>query len=425
MKSLPYTWDEVSLRDIFFDSKDKNIEAHNDNMLSLIKDKGIIPYSDRGNQGNKSSDKIEKYKLVQKEDFVINKMNAVLGSLGISKYEGLVSPVYFVLRNRAKSIYSTRYYELLFQTRPVQRYLRTMAKGIMEIRESIDWEEFKNMKLPKPPIEDQLLICKSLDEYDIKINEFISKKQKYIEQLKKYKQSKIYEILTRGIYPKVKTKNCNIQWLNDIPEHWVTKRMKFVADINPIKKNYLLNKFEKIVFLPMENIFENGTYVNNANTTVLDVDNGYTYFERGDIILAKITPCFENMKGAYLENLSSSYGFGTTELHVLRNFKGILPKYLFFILRSEAFLKIGEINMKGSAGQQRVPDQFIKNFIVPLPPTQEQLEILNYIEKLELNFEKLIKKSENEITLTLQYRKSLIYEITTGYVMPLNSKQYD
>jgi len=208
MDSIPADWNEIPLRKIFEDIKNTNKNADNIQMLSLVKDLGIIPYEDRGNQGNKSSEKLDKYKIVDKGDFVINKMNAVLGSLGISEYEGLVSPVYYVLRNRNYEDYISRYFELVFKTKSVQRFLRTLSKGIMEIRESVDWVELKNMSLPLPPKSDQIEIVEFVNRIDKSTKDFIQKKQRYIELLKEYKQSKINELVTG----KVTSDDLSMNW---------------------------------------------------------------------------------------------------------------------------------------------------------------------------------------------------------------------
>jgi type I restriction enzyme S subunit len=109
------------------------------------------------------------------------------------------------------------------------------------------------------------------------------------------------------------------------------------------------------------------------------VIKGYTHFTEGDILFAKITPCMENGKAAIAKNLVNGVGCGTTELHVLRPLGGILSEYIYHYIRQQSFRDRAEANMTGTAGQLRVPVEFIRNEIIPLPPLEEQKEIINKI----------------------------------------------
>lgn len=111
-----------------------------------------------------------------------------------------------------------------------------------------------------------------------------------------------------------------------------------------------------------------------------DIYNGYTYFADNDVVVAKITPCFENGKGALARNLSNGMGFGTTEFHVLRALPGISPRWLFYLTLSAPFRKQGEAQMIGAGGQKRVPESFIKDFRVGIPNEAEQNQIANFLD---------------------------------------------
>jgi hypothetical protein len=107
-----------------------------------------------------------------------------------------------------------------------------------------------------------------------------------------------------------------------------------------------------------------------------EVWQGFTYFRRHDVVIAKITPCFENGKGAYLGSLPTEHGFGTTEFIVLRANHKRAPEYLYLLTTLKMLRTIGADNMTGAAGQQRVPVEFLRQFILPVPLLSEQRSIL-------------------------------------------------
>lgn len=167
----------------------------------------------------------------------------------------------------------------------------------------------------------------------------------------------------------------------------------------------------------MECITTDGKLQNVQNRKISDVWEGYTYFRRNDVVMAKITPCFENGKGGLLDELPSEVGFGTTEFVVLRaTTQKILPAFLAKLLSLRTFRILGAEAMTGAAGQQRVPLDFVKNFRVALPPLKEQEQILATLETATSEQDAAIEKIRSEITLIREYRDRLIADVVTGQV---------
>jgi type I restriction enzyme S subunit len=140
---------------------------------------------------------------------------------------------------------------------------------------------------------------------------------------------------------------------------------------------------EIVSFLPMAAVSEDGQIAFEEQRELREVRKGYTYFERGDVLLAKITPCFENGKATLTASLQNEVGFGSTEFHVLRPQAALDPSYLFHLIWNPALREVGATNMTGSAGQKRVPADFLKRLEIPLPPLSEQRRIAAILEKAD------------------------------------------
>ena len=211
-------------------------------------------------------------------------------------------------------------------------------------------------------------------------------------------------------------KDSGVEWLGEVPAGWEVKRLKYLCQINPSKSEVAsLPKSTKVSFLPMELIGEDCSLTLTENRPISDVWEGYTYFRNGDVVVAKITPCFENGKGALCDNLVNGVAFGTTELHVLRAGEKIDPKYLFLATKSYQFRRLGADLMTGTAGQKRVPDAFIRDYIVGLPSLPEQHAIAAFLDRETTRIDALIEKKQRFIELLEEKRQAIItHAVTKG-----------
>jgi len=279
-----------------------------------------------------------------------------------------------------------------------------------------------------PPKSEQTAIARFLDEKTAQIDKLVANKQRLIELLKEERTAIINECLNcdspdfHDEHDKGKGKSKNhgnhINHKNHSADKWERKKLKYVAMVNPTKKNYTFNKEseDEVVFLPMEKVSEDGNINQDSRKKISDVSTGFTYFERGDIIVAKITPCFENGKGALLENLNTDFGFGSTEFHTIRASEKVTKEFLYYQTKSDKFMQVGEAFMTGSAGQKRVPSNFVQDFLVPLPTIEEQTAIVHHIQTETQRIDATISKVEKEIELLQEYRTALISEVVTGKV---------
>lgn len=358
----------------------------------------------------------EKYKRARQGDIAYNMMRMWQGAVGVAPVDGLVSPAYVVVRPYAGT--DTSYFNCLFGTQAYKAEVNKYSRGIVADRNRLYWDDFKKMSSIVPSLDEQSKIAAFLRTQDRQIAKLIRGKRRLIELLNEQKQTIIHRAVTRGLNPDVPLKPSGVDWLGDVPAHWDILKIKMVATFNPSRSEAESYKFsdQMATFIPMECVTTAGKLANPEIASIEKYWEGYTYFRRNDVVVAKITPCFENGKGACFDCLPTEFGFGTTEFVVLRAHLRILPRFLYQLTALRIFRKSGTKVMTGSAGQQRVPLDFIKNFPVPVPPLNEQRVLLDFIDKEEQYYQQIIDQTANEITLIREYRDRLISDVVTGQI---------
>ncbi|MDI9570068.1 MAG: restriction endonuclease subunit S, partial [Pseudomonadota bacterium] len=144
-----------------------------------------------------------------------------------------------------------------------------------------------------------------------------------------------------------------------------------LALINP-QLTKIVSPYDEISFIPMADVSESGRLIGAQTRRQVDISSGYTPFEEGDVLFAKITPCMENGKGYHAVGLINGVGYGSTEFHVLRAIKGVNSRFLYYWTTMDALRKKAETFMIGSAGQQRVQASFFDYFVIPVLKEEDQ-----------------------------------------------------
>lgn len=421
LDSVPTHWQLKKIKHLFTERVEKGYPE--EPLLAATQTKGVVPKNLYENRTVTAEKDLHLLKIVKVGDFVIS-LRSFQGGIEYAYYQGIISPAYTVIVPNSEI--NRGYFRHLAKSRLFLELLKLCVTGIRE-GQNIDYNMLRDSDIPLPPKEEQDQIVRYLDNKLAKINKYIKSKKKLIELLKEQKQAIINQAVTKGLDPNAKLKPSGIDWLGDIPERWEVLKLKRVCEVNPSLNDYL-NKYTsdgKVVFLPMEKISEYGVIDDSELRPISEVKNGLTGFAKNDVIIAKITPCFENGKGACLDDMQTNIGFGTTELIVLRPNKTTIPKFLYLITRTSYFRNLGKEVMTGSAGQKRVPVQFVSNFTVGLPDKKQQKDIVIYIETKTTAINKAIKRIKKEIDLIAEYRTSLISAVVTGKVDVQNIKVED
>lgn len=401
--SIPDCWEIGRIGQLYTERKEKVSDV--DYAPLSVTMKGVLPQLATAAKTDAHDDR----KLVRKGDFAINSRSDRRGSCGLSPVDGSVSLINTILMPRSEM--HPGYYNWLFHSTMFADEFYKWGHGIVDDLWTTGWQDMKRISVPLPPYHDQERISAFLDKECARINAVIEQTRTSIEEYKALKQSIITEAVTKGIRPNRPMKDSGVEWLGDIPEDWNISKVKYVSIFQPSCDTSELNENSEITYTPMDCI-KSGYFINNS-AKFGTVAASLTPYLNGDIVIAKVTPCFENGNIAIMEKLYSGFGLGSSELFVLRP-TGINTRYLFYWLQNNKFKPAACATMTGTGGLKRVSPYFIRNSAVTLPNSAEQQEIVVYLDEKVKTVNMLIKKKEKYLAELENYKKSLIYEYVTG-----------
>jgi type I restriction enzyme S subunit len=200
-------------------------------------------------------------------------------------------------------------------------------------------------------------------------------------------------------------------------EVWAERKLGEVCEMKPQKKEARdkLNEADIVTFLPMEDLgILNKDIVGVKERQLKDVSGSYTYFADNDVLLAKITPCFENGKIGIARNLTNGIGFGSSEYIVFRSKGNIEPEYLYYFLSRNQFRDEGKKSMSGAVGHKRVSKDWIENYIIPLPPLKIQRGIVAKLDAQSAETKKLEAIYQKKIADLHELKKSILKKAFEG-----------
>lgn len=385
-----------------FENRNEKVSDYDYAPLSVTKS-GVVPQLDEVAKSNAHEDR----KLVRRGDFVINSRSDRKQSCGLSSYDGSVSLINLVLvpHGEIDSLYSS----YLFNNYGFAEEFYRWGTGIVADLWSTKWNMMRRINVPVPPIAEQKKIADFLDGKCAEIDELVQTEEKMIEELKAYKQSVITEAVTKGLDPAAPMKDSGIEWTGKIPASWEVGRMKYVADINAPCKD--VKQYERISYAPMECIKRG--WMECQEISPLESSSGLTTFEENDIVMAKVTPCFENGNIAVAKDLINGVALGSSELFVFRA-RTVLTEWLFYFLQNSKFTDLAKSTMVGTGGLKRVSPKFVSNYQMGVPPLCEQKQIADYLDEKCAKIDEIIALRTEQINQLKEYKKSLIYEYVTG-----------
>ena len=410
---IPAHWELPRLGSVLKERGEKNDDGSVTDVLSVLKGRGVIPYEEKGNIGNKKSEDITRYKIVKPNDIVVNCMNVIIGSVGLSKYTGCLSPVYYVLVNRSEN-HDPGYLNAYFQSVPFQRSLVRIGKGILEHRMRIPMELLKCEPFPIPPVEEQTQIVKFLDWKTAQIDKFIRNKRRLIALLREQKQSIINQAVTRGLDPNVTLKPSGVEWLGDIPAHWETAPLKRLANIN---SRVLPESTDKDYTFRYIDIGSVGTGHIMAEPEIVSFGEAPSrarrILQKGDSILSTVRTY---LKAVYHVSSEVEDWIASTGFAVLTPKEELYSPFLGLMIQNDDF--INQV-IRESIGvvYPAITDSKIGVLPLAYPKSfSEQQKILEYVASRSEGISQSITRAEREIALIREYQTRLIADVVTGQV---------
>ncbi len=416
---IPEHWQATPLRAILSERREVNTSREVSQVLSVMRDIGVIPYEEKGDVGNKRSEDISRYKIVRPNDIVMNSMNVIIGSVGLSRYTGCLSPVYYVLTTRQLRDHEPRYYDYTFKCKPFQRSLVRIGNGILAHRMRIPMEMLKQELLPIPPLPEQQAIVRFLDSKLAEIDRLIEGKRKLIELLNEQKAVIINQAVTRGIDPNVRLKPSGIEWIGDIPEHWEVLRLRNVVQL--LVSN--VDKHTKENEIPVRLCNYVDVYKNERITdhlAFMSASASWGEMQRfrlqaGDVVITKDSEMWNDIGVPALVEYQAPDLLCGYHLAILRPCNALLGTFLFRALQSPLITVQFHLSANGIT-RYGLAHQAIKDVYVPIPSRAEQSSIIRFLDDATAHIDTTIDRAHHEISLLHEYRTTLISDVVTGKV---------
>lgn len=410
---IPDKWVLERLQWHLDEIKESNDPVKTTQILSLTNKLGVIPYEEKGEQGNKAKENVNEYKVAYPNTIVANSMNILIGSVGKCDYFGCVSPVYYVFKPKENE--NIDFLNYIFQSTQFQKELRRYANGILEIRLRVSSSDILKRYIAFPSEEEQKRIVDFLNKKTVEIDSLIDIENQQIEKLKEYKQAVITEAVTKGLDKNVAMKDSGVQWIGKIPEGWSIKRAKFIAE--EFIKGSGITKEDVVIDgdIPCVRYGEIYTKYDNyfnecvTRTNLSNVPSP-TFIEKGDLLFTCTGELVEEI-GKNVLYLGDKKCLAGGDIIVMKHKQhpGFI-NYAMNCTRSQMQKSYGKAKLK----VVHISTLGIGNVYVCLPSYTEQKNISDYLDDFTESINKIISIKQQKICQLNEYKKSIIYEYVTG-----------
>lgn len=415
LEPIPSTWSVFRGKFVFSEYNERSAYG-DETLLSVSEYYGVKPRGEVVDDGDfiSRAESLVGYKKCNKNDLVMNIMLAWKRGLGVTKYNGIVSPAYSVFRFYKNALPDYMHY--LLRTDIYVDHFKTRSTGVIDSRLRLYPESFADVSILLPSIEEQGRIANFLDQETAKIDTLIEKQQKLIQLLKEKRQAVISHAVTKGLNPNAKMKDSGVEWLGEVPEHWEVCLIKYRceeitdgAHISPVTED------GERFFVSTVNI-KNG--IINFDEALLTTRDSFDYMVKtgckpfaGDILFSKdgtigqtaITP--EDVEFVVASSL----------IIIRPNRESVIPLYFNFLLQSEIVIEQVKSFVKG-AGLPRLSIQNLLKVGGVFPPIAEQNEIIKYLNTNLRRYDELEKVANFQVKLLQERRTALISAAVTGKI---------
>lgn len=408
----PSDWELKKIKYCLQERVEKNNPVRTTEILSLTAKQGVIPYDQKEGGGNKPKEDVSAYRLAYPGDIVMNSMNILSGSVGLSQYFGCVSPVYYMLRPW-KAIEDVRYYNYIFQTTMFQRSLFGLGNGILikesgngklnTIRMRIPMDKFGGLFIPVASIDEQHRIADFLDAKCAEIDALTADIQTQIDTLEQYKRSVITETVTKGLNPNAEMKDSGVFYMAPMNASWRLTKIGYIC--TKLSRSFV----SEDAALICSNKGKVQVRADDLTGIMVSDDNAMQGIRAGDIAIHGM----DTWHGAIA--LSEFDGKITRVVHVCDSTED--KRFIVYYMQHLAFQGVYKLisnGVRGNTSDFRSWDKVCDIWIAIPKTRQEQEAICDYLDRQCIAVEEVISTKKQQLEVLATYKKSLIFEYVTG-----------
>lgn len=356
------------------------------------------------------------YQSIRRGDLVVHAMDAFAGAIGVSDSDGKGSPVYIVCEMQDGN--DAKYFAHIIREMSRSNWILALAKGIRERSTDFRYDALANQLVSVPPLEEQAAIVRFLADADRRIGGFVAAKQRLVGLLEEAKAAIVHRAVTKGLNPAAPTKSSGVPWLGDIPAHWDIRPIKRLSDGSPtgftdgdwIESPYITT--EGIRLIQTGNIGcgmyrEKGfRYISEESFTSLKCKE----FLAGQVLICRLG---EPVARACIAPELNSRMITSVDVCMLKPSAEVDARFVVYAMSSKPYLDWVSSLVRGST-RDRVSRSMLGTFPMPLPPLDEQRDIIEQIENETATLDRAVATARAEIDLLREYRTRLIADVVTG-----------
>lgn len=409
---VPTHWEVQPLRAVTSLKSDKN--RSDLPVLSVYREYGVILKDSRDDNHNATSLDTSTYKSVEPGDLVVNKMKAWQGSMGVSAHEGIVSPAYITCKTRADRV-RPAYLHYLLRSSPLIGVYNSLCYGVRVGQWDMHYEDFKQIRIPLPPQEEQDRIVAFLDQKTAEIEAAITKKGRLIEMLIEQSENLINHAVTRGLSSSIESRFSGHNFIGDIPSNWNIRRLKFLSrkigsGVTPSggAQNYL---DDGVMFIRSQNVYFDGLRTDDITYIPEKIHKamGGTQVQKNDVLL-NITGASIGRACVYRMDAEANVN---QHVCIIRPVKQLDPEFLCCVLNSKVGSQQIWLSQNGSS-REGLNFFDLKSFYIPLPSLNEQVLIGAFCRNSIDTTRAVVNSITNEIAILKQFLLETIAAVVTG-----------
>lgn len=412
LDEIPSNWNMLPNRAIFRERITRNCDK--EELLSVTIKNGIIKQTQllkNSSKKDSSNEDKSKYKLVKINDIAYNKMRMWQGAVGVSNYQGIVSPAYIILNPRADI--NSKYYHYLYRSPKYIRYSYNYSYGICDDQLSLRYKDFSKMYSVIPPKEEQNKIVDFIEHKEKQINKLIKKQKKLIELLEEKKKIIITEAVTKGLDKSIPMKDSGIDYIGQIPQNWEVRKLKFITLCNKYTLEEQTDKNKRINYIDIGSVTNKDGITDVQEMLFKDAPSrARRIVHTNDTIISTVRTYLKAI--AYIDEKYDNY-ICSTGFAVITPKNNVDSRFLFYLLHSDKFICEVERISTGANYPAITPTKLI-NLKCLMPNIQEQIKIRKYVEKIEMKINKSIDNKNTLIDRLEEYKKTLISYAVTGQI---------